>query len=95
MAPEIMERLDINNKCDLWSIGIIIYKLFFKEYPYKGMTELAIIRNIKTSGQNCLKKSNDNKLDNLIRRLLVPDPKSRMTWEEYFNHPFFNQIIIK
>ena len=38
MAPEIMRLKEDNrysNKCDLWSLGIIIYKLYFGEVPYK------------------------------------------------------------
>ena len=37
MAPEVLEgEKHYVHKCDLWSIGIIIYQLYFKEYPYKG-----------------------------------------------------------
>ena len=33
IAPEIIEKGNINNKNDIWSLGIIIYYLLFKEYP--------------------------------------------------------------
>ena len=92
MAPEILEGSDkYDNKCDLWSIGIIIYQLFFQDYPYKGKTEMGLYNCIKNLGQRILKLSNDSKLDDLIRKLLVSDPKKRITWEEYFNHPFFKE----
>ena len=32
MAPEVLNEEDYNYKCDLWSLGVIIYQLFFKEY---------------------------------------------------------------
>ena len=52
MAPEILEGdNNYNNKCDLWSIGIIIYQLYFKEYPYKGLTPVAIYKNIDKLGK--------------------------------------------
>ena len=96
-APEIMELGDNNNKysykCDLWSLGIIIYELLFKEKPYKGETECAIIDNIKKNGNNLLKKANNENLDNLIRKLLEYNPDKRLSWDEYFNHPFFKQKI--
>ena len=50
MAPEIMKITEENNydyKCDLWSIGIIIYQLFFKETPYNGKTEVAMLNKIE------------------------------------------------
>ncbi len=33
MAPEI-ETFHYNNKCDLWSLGIILYQLFTNEYIF-------------------------------------------------------------
>ena len=89
MAPEVLEGKEYNNKCDLWSLGVAIYVLIFKEYPYKGATEVALLKEIKKKRQNNLKKKGDVNLDNLIRRLLVFEPENRMSWEEYFNHPFF------
>ena len=43
MAPEILEGLDYNNKCDLWSIGVIINQLAFKEFPYSGQTDFVLL----------------------------------------------------
>ena len=82
-APEIKfnnygEKL--TNKTDLWSIGILIYYLCFKNFP---INEDYIFVN---------KKSTKNKdLDDLISKLLVKDPKERLNWEDYFKHPFFHK----
>jgi serine/threonine protein kinase len=52
MAPEVIEIKEgndyniYNDKCDLWSMGIIIYELFFEESPYKGANEHVILQNI-------------------------------------------------
>ena len=91
MSPEIMAGEEYDNECDLWSLGVIIYQLFFKKYPYNGMTDIAIYNQINKLGQKCLLKTGDEKLDDLIRNLLVKDPKKRITWEGYFNHPFFKK----
>ena len=40
MAPEILKGDRHNYKCDLWSIGVIIYKLFFGKAPFLGLTAL-------------------------------------------------------
>ena len=92
MAPEIMELTEVNNynyKCDLWSLGIIIYELSFKDRPYKGKTEVALLKGINKFGKTMLKKTGDVNLDDLINKLLEKDPEKRITWDEYFNHPFF------
>ena len=89
MAPEILKGENYNEKCDLWSLGILLYVLCFKEYPYKGKTSAEILENIKNLGKNNLKKTKDSKLEDLIKKLLEEDPNKRLNWEEYFNHEFF------
>ena len=89
IAPEILEEKPYTNKCDLWSLGIIIYCLCFLEPPYNGKTFFALKNQIKNSGKKVLKKIGNNDLDDLINKLLESDPNNRISWEEYFNHPFF------
>ena len=75
MSPEILAGEEYDNETDLWSLGVIIYQLFFKKYPYNGATEVAIYKRINELGQAVLNKTGDENLDDLIRKL--------------FNHPFF------
>ena len=89
MAPEIIEDKPYDNKCDLWSLGVIIYQLCFKQYPYNGKTTYALMNQINHMKQNHFKKTNDQHLNDLIRKLLKPNPDERLTWDQYFNHPFF------
>ena len=88
MAPEIMMNQKYNDKSDLWSIGIMIYQLHFKDLPYKGINELQILEKIKLNAQ--IKQPEDPQLRDLLNKLLVMDPQKRISWEDYFNHPFFN-----
>ena len=93
MAPEILKgegQEKYNYKCDLWSIGIIIYRLVFREAPYKGETDTAMLNQIKHFGIKKLKKTNDKELDDLIVKLIEEDPAKRLDWDGYLNHPFFN-----
>ena len=89
MAPEILSKEKYGYQCDMWSLGIIIYILYFRNQPYSGETAQAILNQINGFKQQLLKKSGDPDFDNLIRQLLIADPKKRLTWEKYFEHPFF------
>ena len=89
MAPEIIEDKPYDNKCDLWSLGVVIYQLCFKQCPYNGKTPFALMNQINELKQNHFKKTNDQHLNDLIRKLLKPNPDERLTWDQYFNHPFF------
>ena len=88
MAPEILKREEnlISYKCDIWSLGIIIYYMLFKEYPYNG-NEYQIIQQIESKKQ--LKTINNKDLDDLIKQMLIQNINERITWEKYFQHPFF------
>ena len=89
MAPEILNDEKYDNKCDLWSLGVIIYQLNTKKYPYFAPSENLILRQIKEKGQTVLREIKDDTLKDLLSKLLVENPKDRITWEEYFKHPFF------
>ena len=89
MAPEILEGEDYNDKCDIWSLGITIYYLYFKDLPYKGKCESKILKEIKKLGLTVLDKIKDNNIKDLLSKMLVINPDERISWEDYFNHPFF------
>ena len=85
MAPEILAREEYDNKCDLWSLGVIIYQLLFKKYPYDAETEVGIYNQINQFGDKYFKKTGEKQFDSLISKLLVKNPKKRLGWNEYFS----------
>jgi len=80
MAPEVSKGEKYDGKCDLWSLGVIIFVLLFKEFPNEV---------VDAASQQLLKSSGNELLDDLLKKLLVKDPGNRITWEQYFEHPFF------
>jgi serine/threonine protein kinase len=87
MAPEVLKGQNnlICDKSDIWSLGIIIYYMLFKEYPYNGKN---IHEQIISNKQ--LKKTNNEELNDLIKKMLIINVNERISWEKYFEHPFFN-----
>ena len=89
MAPEILNDEKYNNKCDLWSLGVIIYQLYTKEYPYHAPVERGILNQINKKGKNVLNVIKDEQLKDLLSKLLEKNPNKRISWEGYFDHQFF------
>jgi serine/threonine protein kinase len=86
-APEINESS--SDKCILYSIGLILYKLKTGEYIFEGNDLLEILTNKKAN--NIKSDTNDTILNELIKKL-VTEPENRMKWEDYFEHPFFKEV---
>ncbi len=87
-SPEILENNLYKEKSDIWSLGITIYFMLFKEYPFNGNNKEILLHQIK-SNNITLKNTNNYILNDLITRMLMIDVNRRISWEDYFNHPFF------
>ena len=87
MAPEVMMNLPYDEKSDLWSVGVMMYQLYYKEIPYDGMTEVEILNRIRSNYP--YKQPEDKNFRDLINKIFVMNPQNRLSWNEYFNHPFF------
>ena len=98
VAPQIclkkVQKYD--NIVDIFSLGIILYQLsHYLKHPFK-IFENEDLRFIYYEYYN--KDNFDIKFDKeiqnedfkvLIVNMLKINPKNRLTWEQYFEHPFF------
>lgn len=94
MAPEIIRHLPYTCKCDIWSLGIIIYQMLFKQHPFRGRNENEILKVILSCQGNFKIPDNlsiSDTLNDLLRKMLIIDPNKRISWEEYLSHDFFLQ----
>ena len=78
-------------KCDLWSVGIILYKMVYKNHPYGNpINILDLIDRLK---KRVIEFSDSNISEdcvNLMIALLKTDPKERIEWNGFFNHKWFD-----
>ncbi|XP_027070956.1 serine/threonine-protein kinase ATG1c-like isoform X2 [Coffea arabica] len=94
MAPEIMQLQKYDAKADLWSVGAILFQLVTGKTPYTGNNQLQLFQNIVRSTElqfpRDIKDLSPHCID-LCRKLLRRNPVERLTFEEFFNHPFLSQ----
>ena len=94
MAPEILKEEIYYNNCDLYSIGVTLYQLYFKQHPFSDDNIIVLMNKMETIGEKLLQKiGEDLMFDYFFRKLLKINPKERITWEEYFAHLFFKQYV--
>ena len=91
MSPEILLGEDeYTDKSDLFSLGTMIYELYFNSFPFLfpiTKTKKEIIKNYNTKKKN---DCEDKLLDDLLNKILKYEPDERISWEDYFQHPFFS-----
>ena len=89
MSPQLLLGEDeYTDKSDLFSIGTMIYELYFNSFPFLfPKKNIEIINNYNTKKKN---DCEDKLLDDLLNKLLKYEPDERISWEDYFQHPFFS-----
>ena len=94
IAPEVLKK-HYNEKCDVWSCGVIMYILLSARPPFGGEDDNEIMERVAT-GKYDLESPPFNKLSknsiDLIKRLLTMDPEQRISAEQALNHPWFREF---
>ncbi|XP_024025214.1 calcium-dependent protein kinase 8 [Morus notabilis] len=90
MAPEVLKR-NYGPEVDVWSAGVVLYILLCGVPPFWAETEQgvaqAIIRSVIDFKRDPWPRVSDNAKD-LVKKMLDPDPKRRLTAQEVLEHPW-------
>lgn len=90
IAPEVIKK-SYNEKCDLWSCGVIMYILLSGEPPFNDprADNEAIMKKVelgKYDIEHGVWKSISGEAKDLIQKLLTYDPVDRISAEDALNH---------
>ena len=97
IAPEVLKN-NYNEKCDIWSCGVILYILLSGKPPFNGDDDNEVMANV-TTGQYDLHCAPFNRISNsakdLIKKLLIMDKDKRINAQEALNHIWFKEKKVK
>ena len=91
IAPEVLLK-KYGKECDMWSAGVILYMFIVGHAPFDGKTNREIMDKIKLgkfSRTDSRWQKASNEVKDLINKLLVLEPKKRLTAFEALKHPWF------
>ena len=86
LPPEMLENIDYDEKCDMWSLGITLYHLYMGYPPYGLEYDFESIQDKLYSDNFIFKFSDIPTLDILFKKLLEINPKDRMGHEEFYEY---------
>lgn len=94
MAPEVLDG-QYDSKCDTWSIGVLLYVFMSGYLPFQGENRNEVFSKIQ-NGKFHFKHQEfevaSPEVIDLIKKLLIVDPKKRLTAGEALKHPWFKKI---
>ena len=97
MSPEIIKGEKYNNMSDLWSVGMILYEMLFGKHPLNHCkTAKQLLNDVKTNSikippDNITNKTLSHECLSLLKMLLQKNFTKRITWTDFFNHPWINR----
>ena len=92
IAPEIWKDKPYDYKCDIWSLGCIIYEICTSRPPFRG-TSLAELGNNILRGYYLPFSGFSNDIKNLIAKMLIVDPNKRASINELLNSEIIKRKI--
>ncbi|XP_047446822.1 serine/threonine-protein kinase ULK1a isoform X2 [Mugil cephalus] len=90
MAPEVIMSQNYDAKADLWSIGTIVYQCLTGKAPFHASTpqELRLFYESNRTLLPSIPKETSSNLRHLLLGLLQRNHKQRISFDEFFHHPF-------
>ena len=97
IAPEVIKKL-YNEKCDLWSTGVILYILLSGIPPFSGANDdetFEKILNTQLQFNSKIFSTISGEAKDLMKCLLDKNPKTRLCATEALNHAWFKKYKMK
>eukprot|EP00891_Asterochloris_glomerata_P007493 jgi/Astpho2/7493/e_gw1.00114.112.1_t len=93
MAPEILQFHKYDAKADLWSVGTILFELLVGKPPFNSFNQMQLLQNIQRNEARIPDAQFEARrlllhCRDLIYSLLKRNPVERISFEEFFSHPF-------
>ncbi len=93
VAPEQVTSVNVDQRTDIFSLGVIMYELLTKEMPFKGENEIALIHSIFNTIPalpSSLRKEIGNEWDEIVMKCLQKDIEQRFANVEEVKNKILN-----
>ncbi|KAL4467890.1 hypothetical protein ABPG74_013225 [Tetrahymena malaccensis] len=94
-APEIIEGLEYGFEVDIFSLGVLLYKMLFNCYPFEGQSVQEIYKKMQSVSIDFKKNGVviSNQMIDFLQRLLKFDRNDRISWLQVYQHPIISKNL--
>eukprot|EP00191_Tetraselmis_sp_GSL018_P012249 CAMPEP_0177618164 /NCGR_PEP_ID=MMETSP0419_2-20121207/25380_1 /TAXON_ID=582737 /ORGANISM="Tetraselmis sp., Strain GSL018" /LENGTH=719 /DNA_ID=CAMNT_0019116945 /DNA_START=118 /DNA_END=2278 /DNA_ORIENTATION=- len=99
MAPEVIMQ-NYDEKCDLWSTGMVMYQLLFGKFPFwtdirnhslQEVWKSILVDKLDLNSTKVKRRMSAPALD-LLKKLLERNPSKRIGAHDALNHPWIKEL---
>ena len=94
-APELLKNQKYNHKCDIWSVGCIIYEMASLSLPFNGENKEILYNNIRIGKFHPIPSFYSKNLQSIINDMLIFDPSKRPSSDILLNYPNIRETTKK
>ena len=76
-SPEVWKDHPYDYKCDIWSVGVILYELCTLKVPFRGTNLKTLVKNINSGKYDPIPRNYSKELSLILSMMLVVNPNKR------------------
>ena len=92
MSPEMLKG-EYDEKCDIWSIGVILYYMLSGKYPFHAEDNYEIFQLIENEEPNYSDLNISENAIDFLKKCLTKDPRLRPNAKESLHHQWLKPIF--